>query len=64
MTMPDAGCLVCKKLSAEIPLIPFQYQGSDHWICPQHLPILIHDPTKLAGVLPGAEGMEAAEHDD
>ena len=60
----EASCLVCKRTSDEIPLIPFQYQGGDHFICPQHLPILIHDPAKLAGILPGAEGMSAADHAD
>jgi len=61
MTTTEAGCLVCKQSSAQIPLIPFQYRGSDLWICPQHLPVLIHDPTKLAGILPGAEEMRAAD---
>ena len=59
-----AGCLVCRKGSAEVPLIAFQYKGADRWICPQHLPLLIHDPGKLAGLLPGAEDLEAANHDD
>jgi hypothetical protein len=40
------------------------YQGSSHWICPQHLPLLIHDPARLAGKLDGAESMEPAEHND
>ncbi len=31
----------------------------NYWICPQHIPILIHDPSKLAGKLPGAEDMQA-----
>ena len=60
----DAGCIVCKRPSMEAPLIRFQYQGSDLWICSQHLPILIHDPTKLAAVLPGVEGMTGADHAD
>jgi hypothetical protein len=59
-----AGCIVCKKSSQEIPLISFQYMGESLFICPQHLPVLIHDPTKLAGLLPGAEGFKAADHHD
>lgn len=59
-----ATCLACKRDSNDVPLIAFRYQGGDHFICPQHLPILIHDPAKLAGVLPGAEGMSPAEHED
>lgn len=58
------GCLVCQRSSEEIPLIAFQYKGSDQWICPQHLPVLIHDPGKLAGLLPGAENFKAADHHD
>ena len=59
-----SGCLVCRKPSAEVPLISFQYKSSDLWICPQHLPVLIHDPTKLAGLLPGAENLKPADHHD
>jgi len=64
MAESDAGCLVCRKGSREVPLIAFRYKGSDLWICPQHLPILIHDPAKLAGTLPGAESLSPATHDD
>lgn len=59
-----AVCLVCKRPSEEVPLISFQFKGTDLRICPQHLPILIHDPGKLAGLLPGAEGLEPADHHD
>ena len=57
-------CLVCRKPSAEVPLIAFQYRDQDLWICPQHLPILIHDPGKLSGLLPGAEKLHPADHHD
>ena len=64
MTDQRTGCLVCQRPSEEVPLISFRYQGADLWICPQHLPTLIHDPAKLAGLLPGAENMVAADHAD
>jgi hypothetical protein len=64
MTDDTSACLVCKKTSGEIPLISFRYRGNDLFICPQHLPILIHDPTKLAEVLPGADGFQPADHHD
>jgi hypothetical protein len=64
MTDQETGCLVCKRPSEEVPLVSFKYQGADLWICPQHLPTLIHDPAKLAGLLPGAEKMVAADHAD
>lgn len=60
----NAICVVCKRDSEQVPLISFQYKEADLWICPQHLPILIHDPTKLAEVLPGAEGLRPADHHD
>lgn len=47
-----------------MPLVLFKYAGKEYHICPQHLPVLIHNPQALTGRLPGAEGMEAAEHHD
>ena len=64
MARDDTVCLVCNKPSEEIPLISFRYKGSGLWICPQHLPILIHDPKKLADVLPGSDAFHAADHHD
>lgn len=54
----EKECLVCKRSDLETPLLSLDYQGKQSYICPQHLPILIHDPTKLTGTLPGAEDME------
>jgi len=67
--MPNAHsneprCLACNRTGKQIPLITLEYQNQQFWICPQHLPMLIHDPRSLTGKLPGAEGMEAAEHKD
>jgi hypothetical protein len=44
--------------------VTLEFKGAQFWICPQHLPMLIHDPKTLTGKLPGAEGMEAATHHD
>lgn len=60
----DAVCVACKRDSEQVPLISFQYKGADLSICPEHLPVLIHDPTKLAEVLPGADGLQPADHHD
>ena len=60
---PIPTCVACGRDSSEVPLIAFVFQGVDRRICPQHLPLLIHDPSRLAGVLPGAEGLEQAPHD-
>lgn len=64
MTSPTAACLVCQRGDQEVPLIAFRYQDSERYICSQHLPLLIHSPARLADVLPGAEGVSPAEHED
>ncbi|KAA3617080.1 MAG: hypothetical protein D8M58_04210 [Calditrichaeota bacterium] len=56
------ACLFCDRDEHEIPLISLVYQGNSMWICPQHMPNLIHNPSSLEGKLPGAENMDAAEH--
>ncbi len=59
-------CLYCERTSDQVPLLLMRYQDKDTWICPQHLPILIHKPENLAGKLPGADGFgrpaEGHEH--
>ena len=37
-------CLYCEQTQDEIPLLALTYQGESYWICPSHLPILIHKP--------------------
>lgn len=53
-------CLYCDQDSETVPLIDLQFQGQHYWICPQHLPILIHKPAQLAHKLPGAERLSAS----
>ena len=53
-------CIVCKKNSEEIPVTKFYYQKSHFYICPQHIPILIHNPQELVGLLPGADTLKGA----
>jgi len=57
----EKSCLVCKRDENEVPVVKFDYQGNHLWICPQHIPMLIHDPSKLVGLLPGAENLNPAE---
>lgn len=64
MSQSHSRCLVCEQTEAQIPLISLHYQQKELWICPQHLPVLIHNPQMLAGKLPGAEGMKPADHQD
>lgn len=58
------ACIACGRNAQATPLIAFTYRQQAYWICPQHLPLLIHDPGKLAGRLPGAEDMRPADHRD
>ena len=61
-SMENLGrCLYCERNSDQTPLIALEYQGTAYKICPQHLPLLIHNPAKLANKLPGAENLGSAE---
>tara|TARA_R110001583_G_scaffold177176_2_gene332193 strand:+ start:15018 stop:15197 length:180 start_codon:yes stop_codon:yes gene_type:complete len=51
-------CLVCKKSSIEIPVTKFYYQESEFYICPQHMPTIIHNPQELIGLIEGADTFE------
>jgi hypothetical protein len=53
-------CLVCEKSSSETPVTKFYYQESEFYICPQHIPILIHNPQELVGLLDGADKLKGA----
>jgi hypothetical protein len=61
MTADDPKCLVCEQTSQEVPLLSINYRNRQYWICPQHFPILIHQPDKLIGKLPGAEKLIPGE---
>lgn len=52
-------CLVCNQDENQVPLVQVDYKKNSYYICPQHIPVLIHDPGKLEGKLPGAENMQA-----
>lgn len=52
-----SACAYCGRNKDEVPLILLTYKDQESWICPQHLPILIHKPQSLVDVLPGAENL-------
>ena len=60
MSANNNQCVFCERSKDEVPLIRFQFRQDDLAICPQHLPILIHDPAQLVGKLPGAEDLNPA----
>ncbi len=66
MTHSDAlyECLNCQRPETATPLVALRYNGSQAWICSQCLPILIHQPQRLAGRLAGAENLSPAGRHD
>ncbi len=63
-TAASPVCVFCNRSSDVVPLIALEYQGSTLRICTQHLPILVHDPSQLVGLVAGAETFEPAQHRD
>ncbi len=57
----EAKCIVCERDAQQVPLLAIQYQQETYWICPQHLPVLIHKPEQLADKLPGLESLSQPE---
>jgi len=54
-------CIHCERDNAQVPLLAFTYKDIEAWICTEHIPVLIHDPHKLVGKLPGAENLNPVE---
>jgi hypothetical protein len=59
MSESNKTCVLCQKTDAETPLLQLSYNSITYWVCPSHMPLLIHKPDQLIGMLPGAENMEA-----
>ncbi len=53
-TATPPACLACGQGSEDAPLICLEFRGAPLWICPQHMPLLIHQPEQLVGRLPDA----------
>lgn len=56
-------CIHCEGDDKQVPLVVFYYQGQEHHICTEHLPVLIHTPAKLTGKLPDADKINPVVHD-
>lgn len=61
MNQTKPVCVTCGQDSEQVPLLPFIFKGNQFYICPQHLPILIHKPAQLADRLPGLELIKPPE---
>ncbi len=55
----EKKCIVCEVSNQQAPLIQLDYQDQTLFICPTHLPVLIHHPEELVGKVSGAEGFKA-----
>jgi len=57
-------CVYCQRASEVVPLIQFIFDGEQHWICPEHLPVMIHHPMRLAPFLPGIGDAQREDAED
>jgi hypothetical protein len=55
-------CLNCEKTDLDAPILSVRFKDQDVRICTSCLPVLIHQPQKLAGQLAGIETVEPANH--
>ena len=55
-------CVNCGRSVALVPLISITHRDGAAYICPQCLPILLHQPEMLVGKLPGAESLQGHTH--
>ncbi|HMP75011.1 MAG TPA: hypothetical protein PKE12_01825 [Kiritimatiellia bacterium] len=55
-----AICLNCGNSEENFPLVSLRFRGKPLWVCTQCMPVVIHQPGRIAGKLPGAGQHEAA----
>ncbi len=57
--MEEKKCLLCQADDTKTILVNMSYKDNSIWMCPAHLPTLIHSPQKLVGIIEGAEDFQA-----
>jgi len=57
-----ARCVNCERTVEEVPLLSLTHRNGAAYICPQCLPILIHQPQQLLTKLSGTESLQPHEH--
>ena len=57
-----ANCVNCGRTVQEVPLLTITHRAGTAYICPQCLPVLIHEPQALIDKLPGTEALQPHEH--
>lgn len=55
-------CVNCRRTVDEVPLIMLVHRNGQGHICPQCMPILIHEPQAFVGKLSGAESLQPHQH--
>jgi hypothetical protein len=55
----EKKCIVCGVTNQNAPLIHLDYKDQTLYICPTHLPVIIHHPEQLIGKVEGAEEFKA-----
>lgn len=55
-------CVNCGRSVQEVPLVPVLHKNGQAYICPQCMPVLIHQPHRLVEKLPGAAELEGHQH--
>ncbi len=55
-------CVNCARTVEEVPLLSLVHRAGTAYICPQCLPVLIHQPQELINKLPGTESLQPHEH--
>jgi hypothetical protein len=53
-------CIVCKQSSMEMPVTKFYHKNTAFYICSQHIPVLIHNPQELVGLIDDADTIQGA----
>jgi len=51
-------CLNCRRPLGDVPLLAVLHREGLAHICPECLPVLIHEPQTLADRLPGADALK------
>jgi hypothetical protein len=47
----DKKCIICSVTDQEVPLVHFTYRNRTYYICPAHLPVMIHNTAELIDTL-------------
>ena len=50
--MSKLTCFNCGSSEQERPLLTLKFQGKEVYLCPQCMPIMIHEPYQLVDKLP------------